>query len=125
MQNQSTPNTPPPTLTNQPIAAPIVTPPTQPKTKRIVPIICLLVLALLVGVAIAWWYHQRPTAVHTQTTTHTSATSTAAAPTGTDNASLGSDLNAIDSANAQDSNNLDTTNASLNDKQQEITVPTN
>jgi hypothetical protein len=59
------------------------------------------------------------------TSSNTAAASSATLPAGTNNASLSSDVNNIQGSMNQENSDQTTATSTLNDSQQEITVPTN
>lgn len=89
--------------------------------------VVIILVAVAATGAIAWRHRNtsHKAAATTSSTTSAANPMTAALPSGADNASLQADLANLNSANAQDSQNISSANTAVNDQQNEITVPTN
>jgi prepilin-type N-terminal cleavage/methylation domain-containing protein len=93
-------------------------------------ILVIVIIVLIAGVG--WYaYHRRHEHKATVITNPTATKTTTMNPnlqplsSGTDNQSLSSDLTNIQGSMNQDNQNLNSSNAAVNDQQNEITVPTN
>lgn len=123
MQEELSPNQAP-----EPVQVPGETPSVSPQKKKralIIGLVGLVIIILVIVVALVFTNKQPAKTTPDTTSSQQASTAPPKTTAATDTQSLQNDLNAINASSSQDASNLDAANTSLNDQQQEITVPTN